>query len=152
MLSSGGQHRDEDNQCKSSHPAPSEPPSLLYPHLQQSTPKTLALDEASPQITINGLTYIIHAASQPVPHIETADDNEGEQDVSAAVRFASANQEISPDHTAFTQSKDDARQLARIDSEHPKEVVKCPQGKPLQQTRTDAYQFEPVSLPASRVS
>ncbi|KAH8705128.1 kinase-like domain-containing protein [Talaromyces proteolyticus] len=107
--------------------------------------------QASPQ-------YPPANTSEPVPY-----DPSPESKLSAgqphAVRFASVNQEIEPDHSI--QSRSDERELqadsipADLDANAKDELRSLAinlQDTRLQESRLRHFAFEPVSLPASRVN
>ena len=73
-----------------------------------------------------------------------------------AVRFASTTEEISTDDPAINpvvseKTREDGHSMTPGDVEQLKEFTKSLHGEPLQQKRMGTYQFEPFSLPPSRV-
>lgn len=69
-----------------------------------------------------------------------------------AVRFSSAVEEIDPNQPSVISTKADGASADQvIPPEQLRQLKKSVQGCPLQERRINTFQFEPVSLPPSRV-
>jgi hypothetical protein len=70
---------------------------------------------------------------------------------SPAVRFASVNEEIEPANVESLESNPPTQSIPGNEQEQLKELSKTLQSAHLQKRRMSHFDFEPVSLPASRV-
>ncbi|KEY74264.1 hypothetical protein S7711_00421 [Stachybotrys chartarum IBT 7711] len=89
-------------------------------------------------------------SSGQAPHVTAGASNVNNN--VPAVRFSSAVEEIDPNQPSVISTKADSASAAQvIPPEQLRQLKKSVQGCPLQERRINTFQFEPVSLPPSRV-
>lgn len=106
----------------------------------------------SPVIGVRLLTWTSliapdsHQTTKAGPDVENKSNNE-----SSAVRFSSAVEEIAPGPAPSSPEADDGTVPDNVAADQLREFTKSLHGRPLQARRMNTFQFEPFSLPASRV-
>lgn len=92
-----------------------------------------------------GIASDAHQTTPAGPDVESKPNNE------SSVRFSSAVEEIAPGSATSSPEQGDAPALDNVAADQLRDFTKSLHGRPLQERRMNTFQFEPFSLPASRV-